>query len=71
MYEVTDEIGENSDCWQQQDSKIIAVSVCVVCKMHFLLVMFYPTKTVEMPGFGLKYVKKSLYRRQPQRVPGG
>jgi len=54
MYEVTDEIGENADCWQQQDIIIIAVMVCAVCKMHFLLVILYPTKTVDMPGFGSK-----------------
>jgi hypothetical protein len=74
MYEVTDEIGENADCWQQQDIIIIAVMMRAVCKMHFLLVLLYSTKTVAMSGFGLKYVKvkQSLYRRvQAQRVPGG
>jgi hypothetical protein len=57
MYEVTDEIGENADCWQQQDIIIIAVMVCALCKMLFLLVVLYPTKTVDMPGFGSKKVK--------------
>jgi hypothetical protein len=54
MYEVTDEIGENADCWQQQDVIITTVLVCAVCKMHFLLAILYPTKTVDMPGFCLK-----------------
>jgi hypothetical protein len=74
MYEVTDEIGENADRWQQQDIISIAVTVCAVCKMHFLLVILYPTKTVDMPGFGFKVRKgkASLYRRgQTQRIPGG
>jgi len=74
MYELTDEIGGNADCWQQQDILIIAVMVCAVCKMHFLLVILYPTKTIDMPGFSLKYVKvkQFLYRRgQAQRIPVG
>jgi hypothetical protein len=54
MYEVTNEIGENADCWQQQDIIIIAVMVCAVCKMHVLLVILCPTKTVDVQGFGLK-----------------
>ena len=75
MYEVTNEIGENSDCWQQQDIIIIAVMVCAVCKMKFLLVILYSTNTADMLGlFFLKYVKvqQFLYRHgQAQRVPRG
>jgi len=57
MYEVTDEIAENADCWQQQDIIITTVMVFAVCKMNLLLVIPYSTNTVDLPGFGLKYVK--------------
>jgi hypothetical protein len=61
MYEVTDEIRENADCWQQQDIRITAVMVCAESKMHFLLVILYPTQTVDMLEYGFKYIKVTQY----------